>query len=84
MERIIDVLDGTAFKAACEAMDHLKAKAKEVKPAPHSASTSRKRRIIVDNALNAYVGILNDLVQHMTPASQRHAFFAGVSLKRCE
>lgn len=66
----INLMDGTAFKAARDAMEHLKAKAKEKMPyrirvasagSPHYAE-----------ALNAYFCILNDLVQHMTPAQRQH------------
>lgn len=70
VERIIDVLDGTAFKAAREAMDHLKAKAKEVKPYRIRFQSAGSAHYV--DALNAYVGILNDLVQHMTASQRQH------------
>lgn len=64
----IDLLDGTAFKAAREAMERLKAK--EMTPYRVSFGSAGSQHYV--DALNSYIGVLNDLVHHMTPAQQQH------------
>ncbi len=64
----INVLDGTAFKAARLAMDELKT---------FSDITYRLRfgtagESQYSKSLNAYICIFNDLIKHMTPAQYRH------------
>lgn len=64
----IDLLDGTAFKAAREAMDRLKAG--DIKP--YRICFGSAGSTYLAEALNAYVAVLNDLVRHMTAAQRRH------------
>lgn len=63
----INILDGSAFKAARNALDYLKKK--NITPYRlyfESAGNSDYCR-----ALNAYIGIMNDLLRHMTSAQRR-------------
>jgi len=66
----INFLDGTAFKAARDAMDELKARAKVIRPYRLRFGSAGNPHFT--EALNAYVGVLNDLVQHMTAAQRQH------------
>lgn len=65
----INLADGTAFKAARKALDHLKATGVE----PYRLRFEVAGDSYLCQALNAYIGIMNDLLDHMTPA-QRRAF----------
>lgn len=64
----INLLDGTAFKAARQALDNLKAKPKQ----PYCIEFATAGSSRFGESLNAYVTICNDLVAHMTPAQYRH------------
>jgi|GEM_PF-3053492 len=68
-EQDIDLLDGSAFKAARGAMDRLKRQGER----PYRVEFASAGNAHLAEALNAYVAILNDLVQHMT-AAQRKRF----------
>ena len=76
--RNINLLDGTAFKAARDAMDRLKHDASKRKDSKKKEQTPYRVRFAsagsphFAEALNAFVGVLNDLVQHMTASQRRH------------
>lgn len=64
----INQLDGTAFKAARLAIDELKAR----KAGPYQVRFATAGYATYADALNAFMGVLNDLVTHMTPAQTQH------------
>lgn len=63
----INLLDGSAFKAARNALDLLK----EREIGPYKLYFEAVDRSDYCRALNAFVGIMNDLLRHMTPAQRR-------------